>query len=465
MNLKWVGVLLCMVLSAGVQGATQPNVIVILTDDQGYADLGVQGMVEDVRTPNIDRLAEQGARFTSGYVAAPVCGPSRAGLLSGQYQEQFGVYDNADLPFEYHGTPLPARLRASGYRTGMVGKLHLPINGDNGDNPRAWGFDEFFMKHGQFQLVPKRHFVTHALDGEVFPDGKWMDVEGYRTEIHTAAALRFIERNKDQPFFLYLAYFAPHTPLEAPRKYLDRFPEAKPEARRYALAMISAIDDGVGQIMDELKTLHLDQNTLVFFASDNGAPLKCRDQNLPVSQLKFEEWNGSLNTPMTGEKIMLTEGGIHIPFLACWPGTIPPGQVVDEPVVTLDIAATTTAATGSDTKNLDGIDLLPLLTGQTEKLSRKTLFWAFGGQSAVRRGNWKLVATQTSGDFLFNLDDDPSERKNLLREHPETAADLKAEIAKWQAQFSVRKPVRPAELDLENRMYRNYYKTPTGDGE
>jgi arylsulfatase A-like enzyme len=438
--------------------ARKPNIIVILTDDQGYADLGVQGVAPDIRTPNLDRLAAQGARFTHGYSTAPVCGPSRAGLISGQYQQRFAIYDNADLPFEYHGTPMPSRLRASGYRTGMVGKLHLPLAGAGAEDPRQWGFDEFFMKNGMFQTAPKKYLVTHSLDGKIFSDAKWMEVEGYRTEVHTKAALQFIDRNRKAPFFLYLAYFAPHTPLEAPQKYLDRFPDASPEARRYALAMMSAVDDGVGQIMAKLKTLGMDQNTLIFFASDNGAPLKCLDRNTPVSQLKLSEWNGSLNGPMTGEKDMLSEGGIHIPFLACWPGVIPTGQVIETPVITLGIAATVTALTGSDTKNLDGINLMPLLTGKTNQLSREALFWAFGGQSAIRKGQWKLITTQTNGEFLFNLADDLSEKKNRLQEYPEIAAELKAEIAKWQAQFGARNPVRPAELDLEKKLFHNYFE-------
>ncbi|NOU36270.1 MAG: sulfatase-like hydrolase/transferase [Kiritimatiellaceae bacterium] len=437
----------------------QPNVVVILTDDQGFADLGAQGILKDIQTPNIDRLAREGVRFTHGYSTAPVCGPSRAGLLSGQYQERFGVYDNADLPFNYKGPSLPQRLRASGYRTGMVGKLHLPINGDNGDNPKSWGFDEFFMKHGDFVNAPKRILATHSLTGEFFPEAKWIEVEGYRTDNHTEAALQFIDRNKAEPFFLYLAYLAPHTPLEAPQKYLDRFPDAKPEARRYALAMISAIDDGVGRITDRLKALELDENTLIFFVSDNGAPLKCRDRNLPVSQLNLSEWNGSLNTPMTGEKVMLAEGGVHVPFIACWPKVIPAGQVIGTPVITLDIAATALTLAGSDTQSLDGVNLMPLLTGRTNELPREYLFWAFGGQSVVRKGNWKMITTQTSGDFLFSLADDLSEKRNRTGEYPEVAAELKAELAKWQAGCGARKPVRPAQLELETRLYRDYFET------
>ncbi|MEA2068518.1 MAG: sulfatase-like hydrolase/transferase, partial [Verrucomicrobiota bacterium] len=267
--------------------------------------------------------------------------------------------------------------------------------------------------------------------------------------------------NKDNPFFLYLSYFAPHTPLEAPQKYLNRFPADMPEARRYALAMLSAIDDGVGLIRDRLQVLELDKNTLIFFVSDNGAPLKCPDRNVPISQLKLSEWNGSLNAPAAGEKGMLAEGGIRVPFLACWPGVIPGRQVDDTPVITLDIAATALALTESDASDLDGINLMPLLTAQTNQLSRETLFWTFGGQAAVRKGKWKLLTTQTNGEFLFSLDDDLSERKNKLRAFPEVAAELRARLAGWQAQFETRKPVRQPQLNLEKTLYNKHYTGKT----
>jgi len=439
------------------EASHRPNIIVILTDDQGYADLGVQGRLQDVRTPNVDALAGRGARFTSGYVTAPVCGPSRAGLLSGQYQERFGVYDNEDLPFRYSGTPLPERLRAFGYRTGMVGKLHLPINGDKGEDPRLWGFDEYFMKHGQFQISPNKYLTAYPPNGGVLPEARWMEAEGYRTEVHTQAALQFIDRNKDRPFFLYVAYFAPHTPLEAPSKYLERFPDATPDARRHALAMLSAIDDGVGRIMEKLREIGADEKTLIFFVSDNGAPQKCADRTLPVVRLGLEEWNGSENTPLRGEKTMLAEGGIRVPFVVSWPGVIPPGQVIETPVSTLDIAATVLTLTGSDTRDLDGVDLLPLLTGVAKDLPRDALFWGFGGQTAVRRGKWKLLSTRTSGDFLFSLDDDPLEETNRLREFPGIASGLKDELKNWQDSLGERKPVRQLQLKLEKKLFHNHF--------
>jgi arylsulfatase A-like enzyme len=261
----------CLLCGASALAAKQPNIIVVLTDDHGYADLGCQGVVDDVCTPNIDRLAEHGVRFTNGYVTAPICGPSRAGLLTGRYQQRMGVETNADLPFELNTVPLPERLRRQGYRTGMTGKLHLPLKGDgHGEDPRKWGFDEYAMKAGDFVAAPHRRLCTHDADGNKLPGQRWMDMEGYRLDISTDFAVQFIKRNHDGPLFLVVACFSPHTPLEAPEKYLSRFPDAEPPARRYALAMLSAIDDGVGRIFQTLEKYKIDDNTLIFFTGGNG---------------------------------------------------------------------------------------------------------------------------------------------------------------------------------------------------
>jgi len=439
------------------RGAEQPNVIVIFTDDQGYADVGAQGRDQAARTPHIDRLAREGVRFTSGYVTAPVCGPSRAALLSGEYQQRFGIYLHRDMPFRYQGIPVPERLRRVGYRTGMVGKLHLPVqNARGGESPAFWGFDEFFMKSGAFREAPRRHKVTHTPDGRVFPDGKWMDVEGYRTTAHTDAAVDFIDRHRDAPFFLYLAYFAPHTPLEAPDEYLARFAHVEPQARRYALAMIAAIDDGVGRITERLKKHGIRDETIIYFISDNGAPIQGREDHGTVSELKAHEWNGSLNAPLTGEKGMLTEGGIRVPFIVNGPGYAS-GVTVDEPVITLDVAATVLATAGAAWRDLDGVNLRPLLTGSKRSLERDALFWAYGGQFAVRSGNWKWIRTQTSGDFLFKVGANPAETRNRVEALPERAAELADRLERWRTQLpEQRKPIPSPQLRLEERLYEKH---------
>lgn len=443
-------------MCGSVLASTPPNIIVVFTDDHGYADLSCQGIVDDVRTPNIDRLAERGVRFTAGYASATMCGPSRAGLLTGRYQQRMGVETNADLPFELNTVPFPERLRLRGYRTGMTGKLHLPLKGNgHGEDPRKWGFDEFAMKAGDFTVAPNRRFCTHDPEGNRLSGPTWMEIDGYRLDISTDFAVQFIERNHDEPFFLYVAYFGPHTPLEAPEKYLSRFPDAEPPARRYALAMLSAIDDGVGRIFQTLEKYDLDEDTLIFFASDNGAPLRGQ-RTLPVDQLRYNEWDGSLNIPMLAEKGMAGEGGIRVPFLMSWPGAVPAGQVIDEPVSTLDVAATAAALTGFDGSDLDGVNLMPLVTGKTEALDR-SLYWMLGGQTAVRSGSWKLLQTADHGPYLFDMTEPEPERVNLLAQYPEKAEGLQKTLDAWKEDIGRRGWVRDAQLHLETSLFNTHY--------
>lgn len=440
----------------GVNEARRPNIIIVFTDDQGYADLGVQGILDDVRTPHLDQLAREGVRFTQGYVTAPMCGPSRAGLMTGRYQQRMGVETNVDMPFELDTVPFPERLRQAGYRTGMTGKLHLPLKSDTGgEDPRTWGFEEYAMRAGDFIVAPKRRLCTHDPEGNKLPGQQWMDIEGYRVDITFDFAVRFIERHFEQPFLLYVAPLAPHTPLEATEEYLSRFPDVSPPARRYALAMISAIDDGVGRLMETLEKHGIDENTLIFFLSDNGAPLRGM-RDLPIDQMKVTEWCGSLNDPMLAEKNMLGEGGIRVPYLLRWKGTVSPGQVIDTPVSALDIAPTALARNDLATDDLDGEDLLPLVTGATDSLERN-LYWMLGGQAAVRNGRWKLLQTADHGPYLFDMDETKPERVNRIARHPEIAADLQTQLERWKADIGRRGWIRDAQINLERSLYETHY--------
>ena len=436
--------------------ADRPNIIVVLTDDQGYADLGVQGILDDVRTPHLDRLANEGVRFTDGYVTAPICGPSRAGLLTGRYQQRMGVETNVDMPFELNTVPFPERLRQAGYRTGMTGKMHVPTKGaKGGENPRIWGFDEYAMRAGSFSTAPKRRLCTHDPEGNPLPDSRFLEIEGYRLDVTSDFAARFIDRNHDQPFFLYVSYLGPHTPLEATETYLSRFPDVTLPARRYGLAMISAIDDGVGRIMGKLKEYGIDENTLVIFLSDNGAPLRGK-RDLPIDQLELNEWDGSLNDPLLAEKDMLGEGGIRVPYLLRWKGTVPPGQVVDTPVISLDIAATAMALNGLDATDLDGVNLIPLVTGEVATLDR-SLYWMIGGQTAVRRGPWKLLQTAHHGPYLFDVSLPEPERVNRIAHYPEIAAMLQKELDQWKAGIGPRGMHRDVQINMERKRYNTHY--------
>ncbi len=471
-------------VGSGVEPVSdKPNVIVIFTDDQGYADLGAQGILDDIKTPNLDRLAARGVRFTNGYITAPQCSPSRAGLLTGRYQQRFGFDSISDGPLPTEEVTIAERLRDAGYATGMVGKWHLEANPAtvrwmqkrlpgakmeaNGmiGVPLAVQKEGFPVHHGFDQFYKgemARYWANYGIDGEKRNRrGEWVNHTEFRIDTQTSAATAFIDQNRDQSFFLYVAYFAPHVPLEATQKYLDRFPGEMPERRRYALAMISAVDDGVGAIMDRLEENGLSDKTLIVFMSDNGAPLKIDKEDLPIS-FPGGAWDGSLNDPLTGEKGMLAEGGIRVPFLMSWPGTIPEGEVFDDPVSSLDVAATANAMAGLTADPVfDGVDLIPFLAGNVTGPPHEDLYWKFWNQAAIRSGDWKYLQAGGGIRMLFNLADDPEERVNVIEDHADVAGELEASLTAWASE------VRPTGLpkgglnDQEQGWYRHYFGEPT----
>jgi arylsulfatase A-like enzyme len=459
--------------------ATKPNIIVIFTDDHGYADLGVQGQVSDIRTPHIDALANQGARMSAGYVTSPQCSPSRAGLITGRYQQRFGIDTIPDVPLPLEEVTIAERLKKAGYVSGIVGKWHLDPNRTSvrwarqhlpsaektkaGVNiPRemvrqysalAQGFDDCF----QGEMLD--YFATYDLDAKSLdPRGAELKLSGFRLDIQTDAALAFLKRHHDKPFFLYLAYYGPHVPLEAPEKYLARFPGPMPERRRYALAMLSAIDDGVGRITAALRDYGVDDNTLIVFTADNGAPLKMTKADEKPLNLSSPGWDGSLNDPWVGEKGMLAEGGIRVPFVMRWPRGIPAGQTYAHAVSTLDIAATAVAVAGlpADAR-LDGVNLIPHLNSGGKSPAHEYLYWRFWNQAAVRNSRWKYLQAGNAANYLFDLSSDAHEKKNLIAEHPEVARELAAKLAGWTAQLQP--PGNPNRKlnDQESSWYRFYF--------
>jgi len=466
-------------LCTGAEGS-RPNIVVVFTDDQGYADLSCQGQLKDVKTPHIDRLARDGVRMTSGYVTAPQCIPSRAGLLTGRYQQRFGVDHNGTIPLPLDEMTLAQRLQAAGYVTGMVGKWHLDPNhaqaawraknlpGERAKGksaqvriperlrkpyyPTARGFTESFCGnlHSYWATYDRQ-------GGSPAPGGEQRHETGFRVDIQTDAAVAFINRHHDEPFFLYLAYFAPHVPLEATEKYLSRFPGKMPERRRYGLAMIAAMDDGVGRIREALRRHGIEQNTVIFFISDNGAPLKMGMKDEPISY-QGGAWDGSRNDPLVGEKGMLSEGGIRVPFVLAWPGTLPQGNTYDHPVISLDVAATCLALAGQKpAPELDGTNLIPYLTGKTPGEPHATLYWRFWNQSATRKGKWKYLQAGGEKRYLFDLDSPKHEQENLIRTHPAIAEEMSRELKAWAS--GLRTPGIPegALNEQEKRFYGYYF--------
>ncbi len=453
-----------------------PNIIVIFTDDQGYADVGAQGIVSDIKTPHLDALAASGVRMTAGYVTAPQCVPSRAGLLSGRYQQRFGVDHNGTIPLPLDEKLLPQRLQEAGYVTGMAGKWHLdplhvqsewieaempellskkklapadiPFERRKPYYPSDRGFMEYF--YGSTYRI----WANYNLRGETIAP-QWLDIHGFRLDNQADAAVTFIERNHRQPFFFYLPFFAPHVPLEATEKYLSRFPGDMPERRRYCLAMMSAIDDGVGRIISTLEKHGLYENTLIFFISDNGAPIKIDKEDKPISY-KLGAWDGSLNDPLIGEKGMISEGGIRVPFIVSWPAVLPGGTVYHKPVISLDVAATAVAVAGLDHPDeLDGKNLIPYLTTQSQQEPHEALYWRFWDQSAVRMGDWKFLK---AGDreYLFDLSSIEHEKVNLIEKHSNRAQAMKSKLERWGSEL--KKPGIPnGNIGRELRWYDHYF--------
>ena len=398
----------------------RPNIIVFYTDDHGHADLSCQGVLDDIKTPHVDALAKGGVLARHGYSTAPQCVPSRAGLMVGKFQSRFGVEANGrDLSGFNKEVTIAERLQDAGYVTAQFGKWHL------GPGPKITdhGFRHVFNQNSG------RPFASNiTLDGKDRPMSN-LPPEMYHVDGCSRAAASLIERYKEEPFFLYVAYRAPHVPLDAPPKYLSRFPGKMPERRRQALAMLSAVDDGVGLITSTLAKHGLSEKTLIFYIGDNGAPLKIHKLDAPGGG---PGWDGSLNDPLNGEKGMLSEGGIHVPFVVSWPGTIPAGQVYDHPISALDVAATAAEIARLETQpaDLDGVNLIPHLTGKKTTPPHEVLTWRWVAQSAIREGNWKLLRGGER-EYLYDLEADLEEKHNLAAKHPEIATRLRTRLSTW----------------------------------
>jgi len=405
--------------------AEKPNIVLILADDLGYNDLGIQGC-KDIPTPNIDSIGHNGARFTQGYVSCPLCAPTRAGLMTGRYQQRFGLENNPgpeNQAGEDYGLPLAEvtlaeRLKKLGYATGMVGKWHLGFKPQF--QPSKRGFDEFFgFLGGAHPYLPAGRGDQNPIMRGTTP----VEEKEYLTDAFSREAVAFIDRHQKESFFLYLPFNAVHAPMQATEKYLARFHDIKDERRRTHAAMLSALDDAVGSVLTKLRETGLEKKTLIFFLGDNGGPTPTTTSN---------------NAPLRGFKAQMLEGGIRIPFLMQWKGRIPAGKVEARPIISLDIHATAVAATGTAIDpawKLDGIDLLRYVTGDKSGSPHETLYWRMKPQWAVRQGNLKLVSSGSDQDALFDLAKDPGESKNLAAERPDDVKKLKALFDTWDAQL------------------------------
>ena len=418
-----------------------PNIILILVDDLGYADVGFNGS-KDIKTPHIDNIAKNGVIFSEGYVSYPVCGPSRAGLITGRYQDTFGFGKNPLFAPKDPNMGLPLSeetiadmLKISNYRTFAVGKWHLGAH--ESLRPMKRGFDEFFgFLTGGHRYFPhewdledetKVKSQSAAYRTKLLRNEERIVEKEYLTDALSRESVDFIDRNADNPFFIYLAYNAPHGPLQATEKYLKRYSHIKEKNRRTYAAMVSAVDDGVGNIISKLKEKGIYKNTIVYFLSDNGG------------RLRGDSDNGELR----GKKGNLFEGGIRVPFVMQWPREIQGGQIFNKPVISLDIFATSKALTSPlvESKNeLHGVNLIPFLKCENNNQPHDFLFWRNNlmqndvnlryEASAVRTKKFKFIKNKES-DALYNLKKEISEKTNLKDQDREMYDSLKYKYSKW----------------------------------
>ncbi len=436
---------------------SKPNIILIYSDDHGFADLGAQGVDQDIKTPNLDALVNDGVRFTRGYVSAPQCVPSRAGVITGRYQEKFGVDDNGKGPLPVAEITIAERLKAAGYISCQVGKWHLeppPSKGKEAAEdkqsaqpgkmqflPLNQGFEEYYTG-------PMNSFIaSHDLQGNKLPNAPQMlSDKRFRCIWQADAAISFVERHTKDPFFLYLAFFTPHVPLESPEPWFSKTSESLPKERRQALSMIAAMDDGIGRLRATLKEKGIEKNTLIFFIGDNGAPLK------------KGAWDGSINLPLIGEKGMLTDGGIRTPFVAAWPGTLPAGKIYESPVINLDVAATANAIAGlPQNDKLDGVNLMPFLLGEKSGDPHDALYWRWRSQAAIRADHWKLILLGNHERYLFDLNspDGTSETVNLIQKFPDVASDLEKRLIAWDK--TLKTPGLPTAVVGQDQIFFDTY--------
>ncbi|NIA13942.1 MAG: sulfatase-like hydrolase/transferase [Nitrospiraceae bacterium] len=421
-----------------------PNIVFILIDDLGWADVGCYGNTFN-ETPHIDALAKQGVRFTSAYAACPVCSPTRASILSGQYPARIGITDfipghyrpyaqlevpvNRQQYMPLETVTIAEALKTAGYTTGMFGKWHL---GGMEYFPDKQGFDAMLVTGG-------RHFKF-----DTHPDIE-LDEDAYLAETLTEYAEAFIEANQDKSFFLYLSHYAVHIPLEARQALIEKYEAKKKPATGvnnpiYA-AMVEHVDDSVGQIMTKLRELDLEENTMVVFMSDNGGLYRRFDEAGPAV---------TSNAPLRDEKGTLYEGGIREPLIVRWPGVVDAATTCDEPVTSVDFYPTFLDVSGAAQPHahiLDGVSLVPLLKGG-KRLKRKNIYWHYPHYhhstpaGAVRAGDWKLIEFFEDGRLeLYNLRDDIGETRNLAAEQPKRAEKLRKRLAAWRDSLDAAMPV------------------------
>lgn len=438
--------LLPLASAAMAQTRKRPNIIMLITDDQGVGDVGCFGNPE-VRTPHLDRLAASGVLFRQWYANAPVCSASRAAILTGKYPDRAGVKGALtseptwDVPGLHSGeTTLPGLLRGLGYKTAAFGKWHL--GSAEASRPMNQGFDDFFGWYsGWLDAFSHRYYQLGGPPGKIFHD-LWrnqtevFEEPAYMTELLGREALSFLDHHdRSKPFFQYVAFGAPHYSMMAPKKYLDRFPATMERDRRMHLAMVAAVDDVVGAVLDKVKQLEIEDETIIFYQADNGATREVRASS------DGKPYHGGSNGQQRGYKLGLFDGGIHVPAILRAPGFVQPGAVWNRPMISMDLLPTFLAMADTGTAapaGIDGRNFLPMMRGEVPE--REFLFWSHQEQRVARKGDWKLIVNppQFPGEeikdkiWLSNLEADPAEKKNLAGQEPDRVKELLEKLRRWE---------------------------------
>lgn len=423
---------LLLIISLNVAFAQkQPNIILLYSDDAGYADFGFQGS-KIMKTPNLDKLCEQGVRFTQGYMSGSSCGPSRAGLFTGKYQQRFGFEENnvpgfmapnTALDAEEMGVPLTEKmmgeyLQELGYKTAYYGKWHL--GGADRFHPTKRGYDEFYGFRGgarSYWAYPEDY--DYKMNWLERGFGNYKEPTKYLTDDLADAACDFIERNKNRPFLAVLAFNAVHTPMHATDDDMLVYPQLS-GLRQQVAAMTTGLDRACGTIIKKLEELGIDDNTLIVFTNDNGGPT---------------DKNGSINHPLSGTKSNQYEGGIRVPFIMKWAGKIKPGTEYNYPIISLDLIPTFVAAAGGDAEklnDLDGVDILPHINGEKTGRPHEVLYWRKEVRAVIRKGDWKLMRHIDRPAELYNIPNDISERNNLANKYPGKVKEMFKELYEWE---------------------------------
>lgn len=420
-------ILILLVLVVGHSFAQdKPNFILIVADDLGFADLGFTGSTQ-IKTPNIDRLANEGVKFTEGYVSSAVCSPSRAGLLTGINQVRFGHdnnlggtqpgFDPQFLGLPLSQTTLADKLKPLGYTSCLIGKWHLGY--EEQFHPLKRGFDEFWGYtgggHDYFTFLPDGKGYKAPIECNY----KTPEPLTYITDDVGNECVDFINRHKDDPFFLFASFNAPHTPMQATEEDLELYSHIKDKKRRTYAAMVHRLDINIGKIVEAVNQQGLSENTLIVFISDNGGPVNT---------------NASLNAPYNGQKGILLEGGIHVPYIMNWPNTLPAGITYSNPVSSLDITPTFLELAGRNKQeddDFDGVNLMPFIVGENTGMPHQDLKWRFTISAAIREGDWKLIRLPDRLPMLYHLPSDISEQNNLALQNIEKTEDLLKKLGNW----------------------------------